>query len=385
MSMENKDYYEILGVDKDASQDEIKQAYRELAMRYHPDRDPDDPDAEEKFKAAAEAYDVLGDPQKRQRYDRMGRAGLRGEDMQDFGSFDDVFSAFNDIFGGDVFDEFFGEGRGRGAGRRRSRRQRGRDLRVTLEVGLDEILEPTDKTINLRRPVECDNCDGSGVRPGSEPKTCGTCKGYGQVETQQGFFRMRRTCPRCRGEGVVITDPCPECNGEGTQEKECEVQVAVPAGVESNTRLRVPGEGEPGPGGSGDLFCDIRIKEHPIFERDGPHLLCTVPIPYTVAALGGTVDVPTIEGERKEVEVARGTQSGHTIRLREEGLPYMQGRGRGDLLVTVEVEVPRKLTERQEELLRELAEIEEAHVTEDRQSFLDRIKDYLYDKTHASG
>ena len=376
--MAEEDYYKILGVEKDASQEDIKKAYREQAMKYHPDRNPDDPDAEEKFKAAAQAYDVLGDPKKRQKYDRYGRSGLRGEEMHDFGNFEDVFSAFNDIFGGDVFSEFFGGSRGR------SRQRRGRNIRVEVEVGLDEIVESVEKTVHFRRHEKCENCDGSGVKPGSDPKTCSTCKGYGQVETQQGFFRMRTTCPRCGGEGVMITDPCEECGGEGLQEKEREVTVTIPAGVEPNTRLRVPGEGQAGGGGRGDLFCDVRIAEHPIFTRDGAHLRCEVPISYSVAALGGTVEVPTIEGETREVEIPKGTQSGETLRQRKLGLPYMKGRGRGDLLVTVRVEVPRKLTDRQEELLRELAEIEEAHVPRERQSFLDRLKNYIYDKTHAS-
>ena len=379
--MPEEDYYDILGVDRDASQEEIKQAYRKLALKYHPDQNPEDPDAERKFKAAAEAYEVLRNPQKRRQYDQYGKSGLGGEAGRGFRDVDDIFSAFSDIFGEGVFDEFFG---GRSRSRQR-RRPRGRNLRVQVELDLDDIVNETAKTLNLRRTEVCGECGGDGASSDSGTKTCQRCGGYGQVENRQGFFVMRTTCPQCRGRGTVIEDPCPGCNGRGTTEKNVEIEVTIPAGVESGTRLKVPGQGEAVPGGRrGDLFCDIIVRQHPVFDRDGPHLLCKVPISYPTAALGGTIEVPTIKGETKEIEVPSGTQSGETVRMRGLGLPYPRGRAHGDLLVTVQVEVPEKTTERQEELLRELAEIEKANVSEKRKSFLERIKNYIYQKNDAS-
>lgn len=380
--MAEQDYYDRLGVDPDASQEEIKKAYRELALKYHPDQNPEDPEAEQKFKAAAEAYEVLRDPQKRRRYDRFGKSGLRGEDLGGFRDPEDIFSAFSDIFGESFFEEFFG-GRTRRGGRRR--RPRGRDLRVLVELDLEETAEDVTKTLTIRRLETCEQCGGDGSRPGTSPQTCPRCRGYGQVENRQGFFVMRTTCPRCRGAGAVIQDPCPGCNGHGTSEEDVDVEVQIPAGVESGTRLKMRGEGEAAPGGRrGDLFCDVKIRPHPLFERDGAHLLCTVPVNYPTAALGGAVEVPRLGGTTEEVDVPAGTQSGEVLRLRGEGLPYPRGRGRGDLLVRIQIEVPRKTTDRQEELLRELAEIEEANVSEKRKSFLERIKNYIYQKSHSS-
>ena len=379
--MPEQDYYDILGVDRDASQEEIKQAYRKLALKYHPDQNPEDPDAERKFKAAAEAYEVLRDPQKRRQYDQYGKSGLGGEAGRGFRDVDDIFSAFSDIFGESIFDEFFG-GRSRG---RRQRQPTGRNLRVQVELDLEDVTDQTTQTLNLRRQEVCDECGGDGAQNDSGTRTCSRCGGYGQVENRQGFFVMRTTCPQCKGKGVVIEDPCPKCNGRGTVEKNVEIDVTIPPGVESGTRLKVPGQGEAVPGGRrGDLFCDIIVRQHPLFERDGAHLLCKVPISYPTAALGGDIKVPTIKGETEEIEIPSGTQSGDTVRLRGKGLPYPRGRAQGDLLVTVQVEVPEKITERQEELLRELAEIEKAHVSEKRKSFLERIKNYIYQDSNST-
>jgi len=375
--MAKQDYYEVLGVSRDASQEEIKRGYRKMALKYHPDRNPDDPQAAEKFKAAAQAYEVLGDPEKRKLYDLYGEGGLQGAHVRSFTSFDDIFDAFSDVFGEGVFEGFFG---------RSSGRRRGRSLRVQLALDLEEITRDAEKTIRLRRLERCEVCGGSGCKPGTRPRNCPRCGGYGQVETRQGFFSMRMTCPECHGAGSIIEEPCPECRGDGRVEKEVDVTIRIPAGVESHTRLRVAGRGELGPGGQrGDLYCDIFVREHPIFERHGADLLCEVPIGYPVAALGGKAEVPTIDGRTEEIKIPRGAQSGDVLAIKRKGLPYPGRAGRGDLLVRLVVEIPRKLTPRQEELLRELADIENIHVPERRKSFLERIKNYLCQKTHSSG
>ncbi|MFO7959129.1 MAG: molecular chaperone DnaJ [Candidatus Brocadiia bacterium] len=378
--MADRDYYEILGVDRDASEAEIKKAYRKLALEYHPDRNPDDPDAAERFKEAAAAYQVLGDPEKRQRYDRYGEAGVRGTGAREFSSFEEIFSTFSDIFGGgSIFDEFFG-----GTRRRRTARK-GRSLRVAVEIDLEDVFTGTEKTISLRRAEVCEQCGGTGASEDGV-RTCGTCRGHGQVESRQGFFSMRRTCPRCGGDGKIITDPCPGCDGKGRVARDVDVTVQIPPGIESDVRLQLRGEGEPLPGGMrGDLYCDVRVREHEVFERQGSDLFCEVPLSYPTAALGGHVEVPTLDGETYELSVPKGTQSGKILRVRGLGLPDRQMGGRGDLLVRVVVETPEKLTERQEELLRELAEVEEANVSRRRKSFLDKVKEYIYgeEKTDA--
>ena len=370
--MAERDYYEVLGVDRDASQAEIKKAYRGKAMEHHPDRNPNDPAAAEKFKEAAEAYEVLGNDETRSRYDRYGRAGLEGVPLHDFGSVDDILSVFSDFFGGaGIFDSFFGGATGRRPGR-------GWNLRVSLELDLREVLEGAEKTITLGRLEVCKECEGRGA-PKDGLRSCAQCRGYGQVESRQGFFRMRTTCPRCQGRGTVIVDPCPKCSGRGRIQKEVEVTVHVPAGIESGTRLRVRGEGEALPNGpSGDLYCDVFVRPHDVFERSGPDLLCEVPIGYPTAALGGMVNVPSLDGEARELAIPGGTQSGDILRLRRLGMPRLDGGGRGDMLVRAVIETPVRLTERQEELLRELAEIEEENVSERRRSFLSKLKDYIY-------
>ncbi|MDP6438303.1 MAG: molecular chaperone DnaJ [Candidatus Brocadiia bacterium] len=379
--MSPRDYYEVLGVGREAEPDMIKRAYRKLALKYHPDRNPDDPDAAGRFKEAAQAYDVLGDDEKRRVYDVYGEAGLagRGRGPRDFGSFDDVFSAFSDIFSGNIFDEFF-------AATGRGHAERGRSLRVALAVSFEEVAGGVTKVVTLRRHEHCEKCRGTGCKPGTQPATCSYCRGYGQVESRRGFFAMRTTCPRCQGTGTIITDPCPACRGAGLVEKPVDVDIPIPAGVESGTRIRIRGEGERGPsGGRGDLYCDILVREHELFRRNGTDLICELPITYPTAALGGEVEVPTLGGGTEMIEVPRGTQSGDMLRLRSRGLPALRSSARGDLLVEISVEVPDVLSPRHEELLRELAEVEGASVSARRKSFLDRIKNYVYSMTRPEG
>lgn len=377
--MAEGDYYEILGVNRDASPAEIKRAYRRMALKYHPDRNPGDREAAEKFKGAAEAYEVLGNEETRHRYDAYGRAGLAGVPLHEFSSVEDILGVFSDFLGGTgFFDEFFGGPRTRG-------HARGRNLRVALAVDLREVLTGAQKTITLKRAEVCEQCGGKGA-PEDGIKACPQCRGHGQVESRQAFFRVRATCPRCGGRGSVITQPCSQCGGNGHVEKDAQVTVKVPAGIESGTRLRVRGEGEPSPAGPpGDLYCDVFVEEHPVFQRSGADLLCEVPISYPTAALGGTVPVPTLQGEAHELVVPAGTQSGEVVRLRGLGLPDMHGRGHGDLLARVFIETPQALTPRHEELLRELAEIENVIVSEKRKSFLVKVRDYLYGQEGGAG
>ena len=377
--MDQADYYELLGVSRDASQQEIKRAYRKRALKYHPDRNPHDPTAADKFKRAAHAFDILGDPEKRRLYDTYGEAGLRGAGVRSFTSFEDIFSAFSDIFSGSIFDEFFATATQRAA-------RRGRSLRVRLEIELEEVARGVTKTVALRRRERCESCRGSGCAAGKGPVTCSYCRGYGQVESRQGFFALRTTCPHCHGSGTLIKDRCPGCGGSGLAEREIEVEIPIPAGIESATRLKVRDEGESGPDGlRGDLYCDVVIREHPIFHRRGADLICELPIAYPTAALGGEAEVPLLGGDTLQVRIPRGTQSGEALRLRGKGLPDPHGRGRGDLLVQVAVEVPRELTPRQEELLRDLAVIERANIPEKRKSFLERLRNYVHSMTHPLG
>jgi len=373
--MADRDYYEILGLDREASQADVKKAYRQMALKYHPDRNPDDPRAADRFKEAAEAYEVLGDAQKRQRYDRYGKAGLEGFDIHHFTSFDEIFSAFSDVLGGSMFDDFFGAGPRRG--------QRGRSLRVSVEIGLEEVLTGTERTMSVRRAEFCDACDGRGAAPGGI-RTCNACRGHGQVESRQGFFAVRRTCPRCGGSGTVITDPCESCGGTGRVQRDVDITIQIPAGIESGVRLRLRAEGEPSAGGQrGDLYCDVHVRRHEVFERDGADLFCEVPIGYPTAALGGEVEVPTLDGEPYELEIPCGTQSGEMLRLRRLGLPDVRTGRRGDLIARIVVETPVDMTPRQEELLRELAEIEQVNVSPKRRSFLQMVKEYIYGKEQA--
>lgn len=374
MAWGDDDYYSILGVDRNASQEDIKKAYRKMALKYHPDRNPGDKTAEERFKKAAEAYEILGDPEKRRRYDTYGREGIKGFETH-FTSFEDIFEHFSDIFGGgSIFEEFFGT-----RTRTRAAPRRGASLRVDIDIDLREVATGAEKTIALNRRERCDTCGGSGLRPGTSPRTCSYCGGRGEVQQTQGFFVLRTTCTRCGGQGRVIESPCQVCRGSGRVVRRHHIKVQIPPGVEDGVRLRLAGQGEAGENGapSGDLYCDIRVRPHPIFKRQGSDIICEIPLSFTQAALGCEVDVPTLRGTVTKVRIPSGTQHGDIITIRGEGLPSMHGWGKGNLLVQVAVEIPVKLTERQEELLREFARIENKNLSPRRKSFLQKVKEYF--------
>ncbi|MCL7943375.1 molecular chaperone DnaJ [Marinobacter sp. ATCH36] len=341
--MAKRDYYEILGLSREADEKEIKRAYRKLAMKYHPDRNPDDEDADHKFKEASEAYEILSDSSKRAAYDQFGHAGVDG---QAGGGFGGGGASFSDIFG-DVFGDIFGGG-GRG------RTTRGADLRYTLELDLEEAVK--GKTVQIRIPghTECETCDGSGAEKGSRPEACGTCNGMGQVRMQQGFFTVQQACPTCRGSGKVIKNPCKACHGAGRIQEEKTLSVKVPPGVDTGDRIRLSGEGEMGVDGGppGDLYVQIAVREHSIFTRDGRNLYCEVPISIVDAALGGELEVPTLDG-RVKLKIPPETQTGKLFRLRNKGVSPVRGGPSGDLLCRVMVETPVNLTKRQKELLEE--------------------------------
>jgi len=370
---EKRDYYEVLGVPKSASDDDVKRSYRKLALQHHPDRNPGDPEAEKRFKEAAEAYDVLGDPEKRARYDQFGHAGFGQGGFGGgtrFTNVEDIFEAFGDIFGGGIFGDLFG-------GRRsRSGPRPGRDLRIVLDLTLEEIDQGVSRTVSIKRQEHCGTCRGSGARPGTSPVACATCGGRGQVHRSQGFFTMASPCPRCRGAGKVIESPCSDCRGAGLVANKSDVDLQVPAGVEDGMRLRVPGGGDAGEPGAprGDLYCIIREHEHKIFQRSGPDLMTEVPFSFAQLALGDKVEIPTLRG-RVEMSIPAGTQSGKVFRLRAQGLPALDGGARGDQLVRVFIETPRKLTDRQKELLREFAQIESEKTGS--KSFFEKIADYF--------
>jgi molecular chaperone DnaJ len=348
-----RDYYEVLGVTRTANDQEIKSSYRKLAMQFHPDRNPDDPTAEEKFKECSEAYSVLADAQQRARYDQFGHAGVSSPGSGggvDFNSA--IFTDFSDIFG-----DLFGIGDLFGGGRRRTRAQRGSDLREDITLSFEEAAFGTTTSIEVQKHETCENCTGSGVAPGKSAQSCKTCGGRGQIRYQQGFFSIARTCTSCGGAGQVINDPCPKCKGEGRVVKQRTLEVKVPAGVEEGMRMRYAGQGEPGffGGPSGDLYVVLHVKEHAFFERDGHHLHCSIPVSFSQAALGAEIEIPTLEGTHK-LKVPEGTQSGTVFKVRGKGIPVLNGHGKGDLVVEVKVQVPTKLTKRQKELLAELAE-----------------------------
>ena len=364
------DYYELLGVSRTANEEELKKAYRKAAMRYHPDRNPGDKAAEERFKELSEAYQVLSDPEKRTQYDRFGHAAFdqtRGGFSGGFdfsGNFEDIFSdLFGDIFGG-----------GQGGGRRRARR--GEDLSYSLDISFEEAAFGAEKTISIPRSVTCDTCQGKRTKPGTTSKTCTTCRGSGQVRFQQGFFTVARTCHQCGGQGSVITDPCDTCRGTGVGRKTANLQVKIPAGVDSGARLKLRGEGEAGPmgGAPGDLYILLQVREHPLFKRQDNTVICDIPISFPQAALGTEIEVPTLEGKIK-LKVPAGTQSGNVFRLRGKGIVNLNNGGRGDQLVRVAVETPRKLTARQRELLEEFARLDGADVHPMSKGFFEKVKE----------
>ncbi len=367
-----RDYYEVLGVGKDASAQELKSAYRREALKHHPDRNPGDKDAERRFKEAAEAYEVLSDAEKRQAYDRYGHEGLKGvRAPHGFSSTEDIFSAFRDIFsGGGLFEGLFGGGGGRSGARR------GPSLRCEVRISFSEMARGVKKTLNLRRGEPCEACRGTGARAGTSPRKCSYCHGRGEIQQVQGFFAIRSVCPRCEGEGATIESPCPECRGQRKVIRAREIEVRIPAGIEDGMQIRLSGEGEAGERGEppGDLYCEVRVGRHPLLERDGNDLLCEVPISFAQAALGATVRIPGVEGE-EDLVVPRGTQSGTVLKLPGRGLPDVNGGGTGDLLARVAVETPKRLSKRQEELLREFAEADEVSVNPRRKGFFDKLKE----------
>jgi molecular chaperone DnaJ len=367
-----RDYYEVLGVARVATDVEIKSAYRKLAMTYHPDRNPNNPEAEDKFKEITEAYAILADGEKRTLYDRFGHAGLGGSAGGPAGFDPAIFQDFGDIFG-DIFGfgDMFGQG-----GRRRSRAQRGADLREDLHLEFEEAVFGVDKQVNVRRHETCDACRGTGAAPGKAPVSCRSCNGRGQVRYQQGFFSIARTCPACQGAGNVITDPCPKCKGEGRLMRERVVETKVPAGVEDGTRIRFSGLGEAGAfsGPAGDLYIVLHVKEHAFFEREGNDLHCVVPISFPQAALGTEIMIPTLEGEHK-LKVPEGTQSGTSFRIRSKGVPILNSHGKGDLYVEVRIQTPAKLNKRQRELVAELGQLSPVENKPQNRTLLGRVKD----------
>ena len=366
--MSKADYYDVLGVAKDAGDDEIKKAYRQMAFKYHPDRNPGDTASEAKFKEAAEAYEVLRDPQKRARYDRFGHQGLGDTGFGGFHNAEDIFSTFSDIFG-----EFFGFSTARGRG---PRPQTGDDLRYDLRVSFRDAANGSEVTLKIPKPVTCAECDGTGAAPGSKAETCKQCGGMGQVQQNQGFFRIAVTCPVCRGEGMVIPNPCPRCKGRKVVQETRELKVRIPAGVDDGSRLRLRGEGEPGLHGGppGDLYVVIHVEEDKVFQRQGQDLIVVLEAGMVQAALGDKLVIPTLEGE-ETIDVPKGTQSGEVFSLRGKGLPHPGRQQRGDLLVKVVVTTPKGMSKKQEELLREFLKLEEEKPLKKVKNFFKKAKD----------
>lgn len=368
--MAKRDYYDVLGVAKNASSRDIAKAYRKLAIKFHPDSNPGDDEASRKFKEAAEAYEVLSDEQKRSRYDRFGHAGLDGNGSH-FSSAEDIFAAFGDLFGGGMFGDIFGQ-------QGRSRVMKGADVRADITLTLEETARGVTKTIRFPRMVACESCEGTGASPNSDVVRCQQCGGRGQILQSAGILRVQSTCPVCRGEGRIIVSPCKSCNGQGQTQSMTELEVKIPAGVDDGMRVRLSGEGEPSPNGgpNGDCYVFISVTRHKLFHRDGNNLILEMPISYTQAALGGEIEVPTLEGSEK-MKIERGTQSGDVFKLAGKGMPNPQGGPRGDLLVQTFIETPKKISAAQEELLRKLAELEQVEVLPARKNFLGRLTEYF--------
>ena len=371
-----RDYYEVLGVERRAGGAEIADAYRKLAIKFHPDKNPGNVEAADRFKEAARAFEVLSNDELRARYDRYGHAGLQGGARHDFNDISDIFDAFGDLFGGGVF--------GGGGGLRPNRARQGRDVFSSVSLTLLEAARGATKTVEFSRHEACGSCDGSGAKKGTKPQPCEYCGGHGQVIQSAGVFRLQTTCPSCRGAGSVIREKCPDCAGEGLTAEHVERRVTIPAGVDRDVRVRLAGEGEPGANGGppGDCYCVIEIEEHPFLSREGRDLHCEVPITFSQAALGATVDVPTLDGA-KPLAIARGTQAGDVIRVKGLGMPEVRGRGIGDLHVHVHVEVPKTLSPKAEQLLRDLAAEEQKAVSPKRSSFFSRLSEYFQPKDAA--
>ncbi len=373
--MSKRDYYEVLGVKRKADDREISRAYRKLAIQFHPDSNPGDEEAVELFKEAAEAYEVLSDPEKRSLYNQFGHAGLGqgGGGGAGFSDVEDIFDAFGDMFGG-AFGDMFGGGRGR----RQQQVRKGSRIDVEVVLELEEAAKGITKTIKFDRAAKCAGCEGTGSSPGSKTQQCHRCNGRGQVVQSAGILRVQTTCQQCGGQGELITEPCKSCQGQCFVAEPITLEVTIPAGVDHGTRVRLAGEGQPSPDGgpAGDCFCFIAMKEHPLFQRQGSNLHCRVPISFTQAALGAKIEVPTLDGPDL-VELPSGTQSGETFRLANKGMPDFRTGGVGDLMITVYVEVPKTLSAVQEEMLRALAAEEDSNVTPHRLSFLEKVKDYI--------
>ena len=381
-----QDFYSILGVARDADEAAIKSAFRKGAMKFHPDRNQDDPEAEHKFKEINEAYEVLSDPQKRAAYDRYGHAAFKNGGANGFGGFGGgggaqgfAAGAFADVFD-DIFGEFMGgrRGGGRGPGR-------GADLKYSLDITLAEAFAGKKVEIKVPGSVACETCEGSGAKPGTQPTTCNTCRGIGRVRMQQGLFTIERTCPACGGEGRVISDPCTDCGGQGRVRRERTLAVDVPQGIEDGTRIRLAGEGEAGPRGGpeGDLYIFVHVGKHELFERDGADLYCELPVPMTTAALGGELEAPTIEGGRVKITVPEGTQTGARFRIKNKGMTRLNQKGRGDMFVEISVETPVKLSARQKELLKEFCEASGEDCSPNSQGFFKKAKKFWENVTEG--
>jgi len=374
--MAKADYYELLGVERGVSADDLKKAFRKQAMQCHPDRNPGNAEAEKKFKEINEAYEVLKDEQKRAAYDQYGHAAFENGGRGQGGGGFDFSGNFTDVFD-DLFGDFVGGGR-RGGGP-----ARGADMRYNLEITLEEAFKGKKTSIRVAGTVACEGCEGSGAAPGSQPVTCQTCRGQGKVRAQQGFFTIERTCPSCQGQGRMIKDPCTSCRGAGRKQKEKTLSVNIPAGVEDGTRIRLTGEGEAGPRGGppGDLYIFLSLQQHQFFRRDGVNLFCRAPIPMTKAAMGGQIEVPSIDGSRARVTIPAGTQTGRQFRLKGKGMPVMRGAGVGDLYINAMVETPMNLTKRQKELLQEFEAAGGTNNSPESEGFFSKVKEFWDDLT----
>lgn len=362
--MSQRDYYQVLNVSRDASESELKKAYRQLALKYHPDKNPGDHAAEDKFKEAAEAYEVLKDPEKRKIYDQFGHEGLKGRGFSGFQGFEDIFSSF-----GDVFQDFFGGGGGRG-------QQTGADLRLDVNISFTEAAYGIERKVDITKHCNCKTCNGSGAKPGTSPKVCSTCRGTGQVVRSQGFFSMASPCHACQGQGQVIEHRCSDCHGEGRVPEKKTINVTVPPGVDDGSRLRLRGEGEAGPSGAppGDLYVFIHVEAHDLFHREGYDIFCRLNLSFSQAALGAEIEVPLLDDKTKIITVKAGTQSGEMMRIMGAGIPNVRGHGRGDQIIQMTVETPKKLSKRQKELFHELAEIDGNPIKEPLKGFFQKLK-----------